>query len=45
MNVREHLKRESTDVTRLVKQIVFEGERLDVMSLFETICILWIQRL
>ena len=32
MEVRDWLKRESNDGTKAVKRIVFEGERLDVMS-------------
>jgi hypothetical protein len=32
MEVRDWLRRESNDGKKAVKQIVFEGERLDVMS-------------
>ncbi len=32
MEIREYLKRESDDGKKAVKQIVFEGERFDVMS-------------
>ena len=32
MEIRDYLKRESDNGKKAVKQIVFEGERLDVMS-------------
>ncbi len=32
MEIREYLKRKSNDGKKAVKQIVFEGERFDVMS-------------
>ena len=32
MEIRDYLKRESDDGEKVVKQIVFEGERFDVMS-------------
>ena len=32
MEIREYLKRESDNGQKPVKQIVFEGERFDVMS-------------
>lgn len=32
MEIREYLRRESEDSKKVVKQIVFDGERFDVMS-------------
>ena len=32
MEIREYLKRESVDGKKVVRQIVFAGERFDVMS-------------
>lgn len=32
MEIRDHLKRDSDHGKKVMKQIIFEGERLDVMS-------------
>ncbi len=32
MEIRDHLKRESDNAKKVVKQIIFTGERFDVMS-------------